>query len=127
MLGHRAAPQFEADHESRACQGFPREFGVRQVVRVEAADDQAGQFAPDRRVDDARGVTAGAGRNRDAPDVFDRDAGGVVGDAVATGQQAGHAAGLQRAALAGPPRDPREADAGAFDEFVQRGEQAGDL
>ncbi len=99
--------QLQADDETG---GLDRgECGVRvgQVGRFDAADEQRVQLAVRGGVEDGGGVAPGAVRQLgEVPGVGDLLTGGGIGDRSAAGQQGGQAAGVQRAALAGPARDP---------------------
>ena len=75
----------------------------------------------------SRPGAAGSAPAGQAPGPLDLGPGRGVGDRPAAGQQRGHRAGVQRAALAGPPRDPADRGAGARGQRGDRGVQAGHL
>ena len=75
-----------------------------QVVGVDAGHHEAAEL-PGGRGPRSRRCRA-VRRTGGAPNGAEVDAGGGVGDRTATRQQVWQAAGLQRPALTGPPRDP---------------------
>jgi hypothetical protein len=117
----------QADQEADLAQGLQRRRRVRQVVRVDPADDQRAELARRGGVEDLGG---GAARRRgqraggQAPDPLDVGACGVVGDRATARQQRGQGTGLDRAALPRPTRHPADGGAGALGEPGDSREQA---
>ena len=90
---------------------------VAEVGRVDATDDERVDLAGAGRLDDAVGVTGRrVGQPDDVPDLGDLGAGLGARRPDDHREAALQRAGLERAALTGPPRDPRQPGAGALGE-----------
>ena len=121
--GHVGLAQLERDHERRRVERGAERRRVRGVVGVDAADDETAELTGVDRGDDLVGVAAGRlGQGLEAPGGGHVDARLGVGDRAAAGQQVRQAAGLDRAAVAGPARHPGQPGTGARGE-PQRGRQ----
>ena len=88
-------------------------MGVGEVGGLDAADQQGVEFAVRGGLENAAGVAAGfVGQGGDVPGVSDLLARNGIGDRATAGQQGGQAAGVQCAALTGPPGDPGQLGSG---------------
>ena len=116
-FGDLAVSQFQADHEVRGVQRGQHGVRIGEVGGFDAADQQRAQASVGCTGQYAVGVTSGRRRQfSDVPCGTDLRAGGVVGQWAAAGQQRRQRAGIQRAALAGPPWHPGQPGAGGVGE-----------
>ena len=126
-LGDLAGPLLQADQEADRCPSASRaragsgRSAASTPPTTSAASSPAAAASMIWPVSRPKPVRQG----RQAPDRGDLVAGPRVGDRAAAGQQPGQRARLDRAALAGPARNPRQRGAGGGGQPQRRGQPAG--
>ena len=116
QLGDRRRVQLQADQEPDLAQRGERRRPGRPGRSGRPRRRPARPDRRTRRRPGSRGVAARRGRQRargQPPGPLDLGAGRGVGDRAAAGQQRRHGAGVERAAVTGPARDPADRRAGA--------------